>query len=186
GPIAIAETLDPMSPNYMHWYDPDAATEDSQIAGCAQDPIVYPASGLTLHWLLYGGLENRKGAGGVACPQFGGTAMAPQLTADDFGDWTMVTVREPGAGEPVTPFYDLAKLRTASEIVLTLPRVGFFSTPAFFANWQTNISNQARVTLNQTLIVALGSSVDGNDPTVTPGNPPPGLDNVHAGAAACR
>src|SRR5262249_59137962 len=38
GPIPLAETLDPTSPNYMHWYDPDAATEDSQIAGCAADP----------------------------------------------------------------------------------------------------------------------------------------------------
>jgi hypothetical protein len=40
-----------------------------------------------------------------------------------------------------------------------------------------------RVTLNQALIVALGSSVDGTDPTVTPGNPPPGLDAAHAGGA---
>ena len=43
GPIPIAETLDPTSANYMHWYDPDAATEDASIAGCAMDPIVYPA-----------------------------------------------------------------------------------------------------------------------------------------------
>src|SRR5262249_31343537 len=26
GPIPIAETLDPTSPNYMHWYNPDVAT----------------------------------------------------------------------------------------------------------------------------------------------------------------
>jgi hypothetical protein len=186
GPIPIADTLDPASPNYMHWYNPDAATEDSTIAGCAQDPLVYPPSGLTLHWLLYGGLDGRKGTGGVACPQSGGTATAAQLTADDFGDWTMVTIREPQAGEVVTPFYDLVKLRTANELVLTIPRVGFFTTPAFFANWQTNISNQARVTMNQTLIVALGAAVDGTDETVTPGNPPPGLDDTHAGAAQCR
>ena len=92
----------------------------------------------------------------------------------------MVTIRAPKAGEAVTPFCDLPSLRTATELVLSIPRTGFFSTPAFFANWQTNTSNQMRVTLNQTLIVALGAAVDGTDSTVTPGNPPPGLDTVHA------
>ncbi len=29
GPIPIADTLDPTSPNYMHWYDPDVATDDA-------------------------------------------------------------------------------------------------------------------------------------------------------------
>src|SRR6185369_4652697 len=42
-----------------------------------------------------------------------------------------------------------------------------------------------RVTLNQTLIVALGAQVDGSDRTVTPGSPPPGLDAVHAADAGC-
>ena len=69
GPIPIAETLDPTSANYMHWYDPDAATEDSSIAGCAMDPIVYPPSAFTLHWLLYGALDGRKLADGTNCPQ---------------------------------------------------------------------------------------------------------------------
>jgi len=83
-------------------------------------------------------------------------------------------------------FYDLPALRPADELVLSIPRVGFFTTPAFFANWQTNISNQMRVTMNQTLIVALGAQVDGTDTTVTPGSPPPGLDSAHAGVGACR
>jgi len=183
GPIPIAETLDPASPNYMHWYDPDVATANSQVPGCAQDPIPYPSSGLTLHWLLYGSLENHK-VGTVTCQQFGGTATAPQFAATDFSDWQMVTVREPAAGELTTKFYDLPALRTATELVLSIPRVGFFSTPAFFANWQTNISNQQRVTMNQTLIVALGSQVDGTDDTPTGANPP-GLDAVHASAQAC-
>ena len=29
GPIPIPQTLDPTSPNYMHWYDPDVATANS-------------------------------------------------------------------------------------------------------------------------------------------------------------
>ena len=62
--------------------------------------------------------------------------------------------------------------------MLTIPRVGFFTTPAFFANWQTNTSNQMRVTTNQALIVATGAAVDGTDTTVPPSTP--GLDAAHA------
>ena len=182
GPIPMAQTLDPTNANYMHWYDPDAGTEDSTIAGCTMDPIVYPANGFTLHWLLYGTLDNRTLADGTKCPQAGGTASAPQLTTADFADWTMVTIHPPATGQAVALFYDLPTLRAATDLALTIPRIGFFSTPAFFANWQTNLSNQMRVTLNQALIVALGSSVDGTDPTITPGNPPPGLDVAHATA----
>ncbi len=186
GPIPISETLDPTSPNYMHWYNPDVATEDATVPGCPADPIRYRPSALTLHFLLYGSLDNRRGAGGVGCSQLAGTAAATQFQLPtDFTDWTMVTIRQPNAGEAVSAFYDLPALRNASELVLQVPRVGFFTTPAFFANWQTNISNQARVTMNQTLIVALGAQVDGTDSTMTPGNPPPGLDTVHAGNPAC-
>jgi len=185
GPIALSDTLDPTSPNYMHWYDPDVATAGSAVSGCTQDPIVYPAKALTLHYLLYGALDGWKNSAGTNCPPTGGSASAPQLTASDFSDWTLVAVRPPATGEATTQFYDLPGLRAATELVLSVPRVGFFSTPAFFANWPTNISNQMRVTMNQTLIVALGAQVDGSDRTITPGNPPPGLDTVHAASPAC-
>jgi hypothetical protein len=185
GPIPIADTLDPMSPNYMHWYNPDSLNDGNKVMGCAEDPIVIPATGIALHYLLYGAIDGHKSSTGTQCPPYAGTAASPQLTQDDFNDWKMITIRTPAAGEDTTPFYDLPKLRNATELVLTIPRVGFFSTPAFFANWQTNISNQMRVTLNQTLIVALGAAVDGTDTTRTPGSPPPGLDTDHAGAAVC-
>ena len=185
GAIPIAETLDPSSPNYMHWYNPDVATEDSQVGDCAQDPIVYSANALALHYLLYGSLDNRKSVSGLACPPLAGSAAAPQMSATDFSDWTMVSLRQAAAGEATTPFYDLPSLRSTSQLALSVPRVGFFTTPAFFANWQTNLSNQMRVTLNQTLIVAVGASVDGTDLTVTPGSPPPGVDLAHASSADC-
>ena len=181
GAIPIAQTLDPMSTNYMHWYDPDVATVDMTIPGCQQDPIVYPAvSAMTLHFLLLGGLDGYKTSTGTACTQSGGSAKAPQLTSADFSDWTMVSIRQPVANEAVTPFYDLQSLRTATELALSVPRVGFFSTPAFFANWPTNISNQMRVTMNQALIVATGSMVDGTDGTFAMGTP--GLDSTHTGS----
>jgi hypothetical protein len=186
GPIPIAQTLDPASPNFMHWYDPDVATNDMQVAGCAQDPLVYdPGSAITLHYLLYGALDGRKNpTGGPNCPPAGGSAAAPQLdVTKDFSDWKMVTLRPPKGPETVTPFYDVPALRAASQLVLTTPRTGFFTTPAFFANWQTNTSNQMRVTMNQTLIVALGAQVDGTELTIPPMTP--GLDAAHSTGAAC-
>jgi hypothetical protein len=178
GPIPIADTLNPASPSYMHWYDPDvtSAAARSQTE-CGADPFVYPASARALHLLLYGSIDQHKSAAGT-CLTFGGTAVAPQVQPDDFTAWKMVTLRPPAAGETVTPFYDLPALRAATALVLKTPRVGFFTTPAFFANWQTNQSNQMRVTINQALIVATGSFVDGTDPTLPAGTP--GLDAVHA------
>jgi hypothetical protein len=183
GPIPIAQTLDPTSANYMHWYDPDVTIADAMVPGCQQDPQVYPPSAMVLHYLLFGALDGHKTATGTACPPYGGTARAPQLTQADFNDWTMVTLRLHNPGEPTTTFYDLPSLRAATELVTAVPRVGFFSTPAFFANWQTNVSNQMRVTMHQTLIVATGSSIDGTDTTLAPGTP--GIDTVHAADAAC-
>jgi hypothetical protein len=183
GPIPIAQTLDPQSPNYMVWYDPDVANLASTGPGCAQDPVVYPAAGDTLHYILTGALLARKNPANGTCGQLGGTASAPQLTPADYTTWKMVTIRPPAQGESPTAFYDLPTLRTATELVLVTPRVGFFSTPAFFANWQTNTSNQMRVTINQALIVATGAAVDGTDPTIPSSTP--GLDVEHATQPAC-
>jgi hypothetical protein len=187
GPIPLTDSVDPTSANYMHFYDPDvgSTTSNANIAGCEVDPIVYPPNALTLHWLLYGSLDGYANPtkGGARCQQAPGSAKAPQLQASDFSDWQMVNIRLPNAGEAITAFYDVPKLRAATELVLDIPRVGFFSTPAFFANWQTNTSNTMRVTMNQTFIVALGSMVDGTDVTTPPSTP--GLDSVHAADAAC-
>ncbi|HXI59491.1 MAG TPA: hypothetical protein VNO55_25665, partial [Polyangia bacterium] len=145
GPVPIEQSLDPASPNFMHWYNPDVATEEA-IPECQQDPVVLAAKARSLHYVLWGSIDGRTLTNGHFCPGFGGTARGPQLTAADFDDWTMVTLRPPDPGQATTRFYDLPALRATSELVLSVPRVGFFSTPAFFANWQTNSSNQMRVT----------------------------------------
>jgi len=183
GPIPLSETLDPLSPNYMHWYNPDVRTALSDIPGCQQDPMNLPNQAITLHWLLLGSIDGRKLADGSLCPVFTGTSGATQFGANDFDDWSMVTLRQPGAGEATTPFFDLLALRSARELVLRMPHVGFFSTPAFFANWPTNVSNQMRVTAQQALIVATGSTIDGTDDTVPSSTP--GLDAAHATSGAC-
>jgi hypothetical protein len=185
GPIALTDSVNPQSPNFMHWYNPLVGTIDSTLQGCNQDPIVYPASASTLHYLLLGALDGYASSvsGAPRCTQSGGNATTPQLQTSDYADWQMVTIRQPKAGEAPTQFWDVPSLRSATELVLQIPRVGFFSTPAFFANWQTNTSNTMRVTMNQTFIVALGSMVDGTDVTTPPGTP--GLDTQHATEAAC-
>jgi hypothetical protein len=179
GPIPVADSLDPASPNYMHWYSPDIATlqypTDATCNGL--DPIAFRANSQALHAMLYGEIPNHPGPSGN-CGTRVGSAQSVQLVPDDFTSWKMVTIRAPRAGEAPALFYDLPALRAASELVITTPRVGFFSTPAFFANWPTNASNQMRVTANQALIVATGTAVDGADVTAPPTTP--GLDAVHA------
>jgi hypothetical protein len=185
-PIPIADSLDPTSANYMHWYDPNLAKYDAALPGCYTDPVVFDkgAVGFALQRIMQGSLDGRPNpvAGAQACPPVAG-ATATELAGDDFTTWKMVSTRAPMPPEKATAFYDLPKLRSATELVLEVPRVGFFSTPAFFANWQTNTSNQMRVTTNQTLIVALGAAVDGTDPTHPMTTP--GLDTVHAGDPQC-
>lgn len=81
------------------------------------------------------------------------------ITADD-SIWRPVKVRAPMGNERMVPFYDLATLRQADTLLVRAPRLGFFTTPAFFANWQTNKSNQSRDVMNQALIVAIGRSIN--------------------------
>jgi hypothetical protein len=183
GPIPLAESLDPASPNYMHWYDPDVANAYPDLPNCQRDPIVITPVAISLHYLFLGTIDSFKIPGNFLCPRVPGSASGAQFTATDFSDWTMVTVRQPKDGEPPTAFYDLPALRAARELVLSVPRVGFFSTPAFFANWPTNVSNQMRAPLHQALIVATGKAIEGGDPTAAPGSP--GLDGAHATQEAC-
>jgi len=195
--MPISQTVDPSSANFMHWTDPDVAaggvyaiamSKSPSDTGCATDPIVYTATGRNLHYLMFGGIDGHD-AGTSQCQQYGGSKSAPQVGnaanggANDFSDWRMVTITQPAPGQATTDFYNLPALRQASSLVLNLPRIGFFTTPAFFSNWQTNSSNTMRVTMNQTLIVALGAMFDGLDttvPKVGPTNLPPGLDEAHS------
>jgi hypothetical protein len=162
-PIPLSQTLDPTSANYMHWYDPKASN-----SGC--DPYTTSARANSLYSILLGVLPK---SGSCA----GGTATG-QLTTADFNDWTMTTINQPTSGQTKSNFYDLDTLRTATTMILARPYVGFFTTPAFFANWQTNMSNTMRVTMNQAFIVSTGAQVDGTDKTVPSSTP--GLDTVHA------
>jgi hypothetical protein len=184
GQIPIEQSVDPHSPNYMHWYHPGVGKGPGS---CTVDPIVIvPKQGATntgpiLHNLMAGALPAYKVDGGT-CNGAAGTLATSLLQPSDYSDWRLVTIRTPQASETPTRFWNLPLLRTTTEVVFKVPRVGFL-TPAFFANWSTNSSNQMRVTMNQAFIVATGAQIDGNDPTLPPVTP--GLDAEHAADSAC-
>jgi hypothetical protein len=150
-PVPLEQMVDPSSPLFFH----------VQYA-----PPAKPGCELPLNVKGFGALATMAnmlfGKNPLACGN--GT---PLFSEGDWDDWRMITVRAPNAGEERSVFWNLPGLRGATELVLDAPRVGFMTTPAFFANWPTNDSNQMRVTMNQTLIVALGTSFDDRD-TTTP------------------
>lgn len=88
------------------------------------------------------------------------------LTDADFEDFRLVDLNMASAPDEAPAFYDLTALRGATAVALRQPRVGFFTTPAFLANWETNEDNQFRVATSQSLIVALGKLFSPADPTV--------------------
>ncbi|HEY1958988.1 MAG TPA: hypothetical protein VGH28_25420 [Polyangiaceae bacterium] len=181
--IPLSQTLDPKNANYMHWYFPGLA--GALKSGCGGDPLTltakhYPGTSQYLHQLLYGQIPGFT-VGSTSCGH-ASVAGASQFTTADFSDWRMVNIRQPKSGEATTRFFDVPSLHSASEMVLNTPRVGFL-TPAFFANYPTNASNQARVTTNQAFIVATSTQVDGSDPTVTTSQP--ALDTAHASQQPC-
>ena len=88
------------------------------------------------------------------------------FTDADFSDWRFVDIGAAKTAKAVPAFYDLTTLRAATtSISLRQPRLGFFSTPAFLANWETNEDNQFRVTTSQTVIVSLGKIFSPADAT---------------------
>lgn len=173
-PVPLADTLNPASPDYM-WWTNTVPVPATATPGCAADPRLYVKNSAALWSFLHGNLVANTAQEPGGC--LTNYRVSPSFAGTDFTAWRPVTIRAPKAGERLTPFYDLLAMRNADQILLKIPRYGFL-TPAFFANWATNSSNQARVSINQTLIVALGKGISGTDPTLPPSEP--GLDTQHA------
>jgi hypothetical protein len=155
-PIPFEETIDPASPNFGVFFDP-TPYPGTDRPGCLEpQTIMGPNAFVELSDMLWG---RRPGACGTTVSQF---------KPEDFTAWRLVKIRPPAPGEERTLFWDLPRFRNpaTAELVLATPRIGFFSTLAFFANWPTNTSNGSRVTANQALIVGLGRSFDDRDVTV--------------------
>ncbi|MDB4932676.1 MAG: hypothetical protein JWM10_5160, partial [Myxococcaceae bacterium] len=164
--IPIEDSVDPASPDFMVFYHPGLAT--AYGPGCPAGPVVYPAPVPyeVVADLFYGFRPSAFGAMGCQPPMLPPSARL--VRPGDFTDWRMVTIRPPRAGEATTGLYDLPSFRAGGDLVLNTPRVGFFTTPAFFARWPTNNSNLARVLINQTMIVALGRPIDLSNLTAPP------------------
>ncbi len=182
--IPPSDSANPANPNgnYMHWTN--AAVTSAFCNG--NTTVSLPMSSYNLHQALDGWWDGTLM--GQCNGSFLGTAATSILQPSDFNDWRLITINQSNTPSAWTAWWDIAsleKLPSGASITFRVPRVGFFSTPAFFANWQTNDSNQMRVTMNQAFIVALGSSVDGTDSTTTSPTVP-GLAIDHAGTSgAC-
>ena len=166
----------------MHWTNAGVASL------CAPNTTVsLPMTSYNLHQAIDGWWDGTLA--GQCKSSFLGTASSSVLQGTDFNDWRLVTINQSNTPSDWTTWWDIASLRglkSGASITYRIPRVGFFSTPAFFANWQTNDSNQMRVTMNQAFIVALGASVDGTDPTTTsPTVPGLAVDHAPSTSTAC-
>jgi hypothetical protein len=179
-PIPIEDTLNPASPNYMVFSDelPTTTTRTQRTPNCqgtAGMVNAFTGNGRIFQRLL-GYVPNINNADGtVLCYEH---AAKPYFTPDDVNNWSWVTLRPLNAGETRLLAYDLPNIRKSTELGLAIPRVGFYTTPSYLALWNTNDSNQHRVTANQTLLVALGQSFTSAS-SITPISTP-GLDSSHS------
>ncbi len=181
-PATLAQTLDPTSPSYMKWHMP------ATFAGCTTAaPVVYtPATfNINMYPILFGFMLGSVQPYMPCVPSGDRINFGSQFADSDWNDWRMVTIQPTSATTPdTTPaFYDIIKLRAATTMTLHTKRIGFFGTLAFDSNWATNTSNEARVTANQALIVAIGRSINGENTLAT--FPVNATDADHAANPAC-
>ncbi len=162
--IPIEQIVDPTSPNYLTFGDvaPTLNVGKPTIVCRGTAGMVSSFNGFsTLFQVMLGLIPqySTTTAAGVTTDVCDRHASRPYFTLSDVSDWQWVNVRALAAGETRVMPYNLPALRQAAELALALPRVGFYTTPAFLALWNTNDSNQHRVTANQTLLIALGASL---------------------------
>jgi hypothetical protein len=192
---SLTDVLNPSSPSYMAWPDPVAIP-----MGCTSTPPLtfdstsdagYNNEGQnyqTLFTLIFGGTVTYLPCypadqnGNSNTPQ-----ATPLLQASDFTDYRPVTFTHIAKTDTTSPaFYEIPSLRAASTtnpVGLHVTREGFTGTLAFETNWGTNVTNESRVTTNQSLIVSIAQSIDGEN-TVSL-FPPNTTDLDHASNPAC-
>jgi hypothetical protein len=158
--VPVASTLDPTNTNFMRF----SIDDPNVVPACSGGQVTQTgaAAPYTAFKAMMGFYQR---IGPADCRGTRNVRTDSLLVRADFEDWRPVRVRQPNSGEGATQFYEVEAIRAADELVVHTPRVGFFTTPAFFATWMTNEDNQARVAANQTLIVAFGTSIDPADST---------------------
>jgi hypothetical protein len=184
--IPLTDALNPQSPNYMTFDDEPPATKAgfglSPTCQGVGDATVSPTATVVQFGGTSTGFTNPTGGYAqlfqrligytprypfLAQPHCWEHSSKPYMTDSDVSDWRWVTIMPKQSGDAYVQPYDLISLRGLSTIKLTMPRVGFYTTPAFLALWNTNDSNQHRVTMNQTLLASIGQSFT-SDNNLTP------------------
>ncbi|HEX3903827.1 MAG TPA: hypothetical protein VH853_13385 [Polyangia bacterium] len=187
--IPLEDALNKNSPNYMTFDDGKPATMGSSFlfggAGgftTCQGVGTGSATVVNFGGASSGGFTNPTGGYAqlfqrligytprypfVANPTCWEHPSKPYMTDSDVSDWRWVTIAPKQSSDSYVQPYDLPTLRGLSTVKLAMPRVGFYTTPAFLALWNTNDSNQHRVTMNQTLMASLGQSFT-SDNNLTP------------------
>jgi hypothetical protein len=177
--IPLEQALDPASPNYLTFADvaPTTASRTNGTICRGTAGMINTYTGYArLFQVLLGFIPRVNDAEGTQiCQQH---SSRPYFTQADVSDWNWVTLRPLAANETQLKSYEILSLRSVTELGLKLPRVGFYTTPAFLALWNTNDSNQHRVTANQTLLVALGKSFIPSDIVIPISSV--GLDAAHS------
>jgi hypothetical protein len=197
--IALADTLNKSSANYLVFDDEPPVT----ASGFGLTPTCHGNAAVNIYGGSMSGFNQTNGpTGGYAqlfqrllgytprwrflgTPECWEHASKPYFTAADMTDWKWVTITHKTTATDQTAVvqpYDIPTLETTTTLTLALPRVGFYTTPAYLALWNTNDSNQHRVTANQTLLVALGQSFTSAN-TIVPVSPA-GLDSAHSVAGS--
>ncbi|MEM6996270.1 MAG: hypothetical protein AAF721_37530, partial [Myxococcota bacterium] len=172
----LEEVLDPDHPNWMTFYS--SKISEMIPAGCGVTPVltVDTTQQVDGEWtigqngwlpfyifdaLVLGRVEQVRRHNGNCASGGAGSVNGPIVSREDFADWRPVKIRQPTDGEDATYFYEILKLRDATEIRLHGDRFGFLAHPGFLSTWVSNEDNSMRVAINQALIVALGASFDG-------------------------
>jgi hypothetical protein len=176
-PIPLEETFNERSKDYLNFYLPKL--KDSFVLCDYYQPLVFTAADFrndptSIYYNLITVSQfafSKPPASNFGCrlrtTQRGkATPVIPFLQPEDFTQWRWVKIRQPQNGETPTAFWEKSTLAKGDTLILNTPRIGFFTTPAFFFNWTTNSGNQHRVTINQTLAVAVGAVFDGTDDTL--------------------
>jgi hypothetical protein len=178
--VPVEQTLDENSANFNVWtpnsreFKPDM---DSDY-GWGDEPIRIPydqyAAGANFE-SLFGTLGNYFSGGKDGLPSL--------FTEADWNTWKWVNVRAPKTNENPTYFWNLKSLRTASEIVTPGPRVGYFTTPAYFTHWRATPGNSMRLQTNQALIIGLEISLVSREPLPASPTVTTAADHVKPGTA---
>lgn len=186
--IPHEQSGNPRSPSFMKWSLPASrptgcttATAQTYLPTDSPRPTPYSTR---LMSLMMGVAVGFNPCDLAASPK--SVAEATPVYGDaDWSDWRMVTfAADAGAPSATPPFYDIAALRGTSSVTFGAEHVGFSGTIAFQVNWPTNTGNSARVTANQSLIVALGQSIAGESTLSL--FPADADDSDHAGNPACK